>query len=228
LVELTIMDNHTQQYQSFWNQRQKLFGNTPRSVLFKGLPESVNVAIHKKHVQFITNNLPKSTKSLLDVGCGYGRLAGEIKATRSNLKMQGIELCEEFAKKFSGDFGPCYHGSMLDYISSESFDVILFVTVLMYAQKKDLNHIIEKFWSQLNPGGILICIEPCLNFLIKWQQVKGVQNLQALYFRKQELFDLLQAQPQAVITNQKSFGLFPLLNFPILHYGFAIRKGSSS
>jgi len=219
------MDDHTQQFQVFWNQRQKTFGNTPRSVLFKNLPESVNNAIHKKHTNFIINNLPEPAQSLLDVGCGYGRLAGEIRSARSNLKIQGIELCEEFAKKFSNNFGPCYHGSMQDYVSSESFDVILFVTVLMYAEKGDVKRIIEKFWSQLNPGGMLFCIEPCLNFLFKWKQAKGRgQELHALYFRKKELSDLLNAQPQAVISTHKSFGLLPLINFPALHYGFAVKK----
>ena len=219
------MDHHTQQFQSFWNKRQKVFGNTPRSVLFKNLPASINGAIHKQHVRFIIDNIPESSKSLLDVGCGYGRLAGEIQLARSNLKIQGIELCEEFARKFAEDFVPCFQGSMLDYASSESFDVVLFVTVLMYAQKEAVKQIIEKFWLQLSPGGTFICIEPCLNFLIKWQQVREGQELQALYFKEQELFDVLHAQPQSVLTAQRSFGLLPLINYPALHYGFVVRKG---
>jgi len=219
------MNDHTQEYQNFWDQRQKLFGNTLRSVLFKNLPDSVNNSIHKKHTKFIISNLPGSAQSLLDVGCGYGRLAEEIQSARNNLKIQGVELCEEFARKFSKNFGPCFNGSMLDYVFSESFDVIIFVTVLMYAQKNDLKQIIEKYWSQLNPGGLLICIEPCLNFLIKWQQVKGVGELHVLYFKKQELLELLLTQPHAILTTQKSFGLLPLINYPTLHYGFAIKKG---
>jgi len=218
------MDDHTQQFQTFWDQRQKSLGNTPRSVLFKNLPTSINTAIHKRHVQFILNNIPESASSLLDVGCGYDRIAGEIQPERQNLKMHGIEFCEEFANKYSEHFGPCFHGSMLDYNSSETFDVILFVTTLMYIPREGTGQVIKKFWNLLNPGGILICIEPCLNFSIRFKQAITSQETHATYFKKQEIPDLVKTQPKAVLSELKSFGLIPFLNWPTLHYGLAFKN----
>ena len=219
------MDKHTLEFQEFWNRRQKAFGNTRRSVLFKNLPENVNNALHRSHVQFIIDNLPEDSKSLLDVGCGYGRLTQEIHKIRENIKLNGIELCEGFAKKFNDDFGPCFHGSMLEYESTESFDAILFVTVLMYAERKEVGRVIQKFWEKLNPEGVLICIEPCLNFIIMFKRIIEGNQADVLYLNKDELFKLFQNQPRAkALSAIKSFGILPLINWPILHYGFVFKK----
>ena len=223
------MDPHTQDIRRAWEDRQQHLGNNHRSVLFKNLPSWMNESLHRRHSNFILANLPQKMISMLDVGCGYGRLSREVQRCRHELEIYGVELCEAFAKQFEGEFSGCFHGSMQDYRADRQFDVVLLVTVLMYSNRSDLSEVLSRLWDALAVGGRLICIEPSNNFLVRWRRKADSERLRptggdVLYFRAGELRQLFEMLPGAHIAAQRHFGLLPGLLFPEIHHGIVVEK----
>ena len=223
------MDIHTQKIRRAWEERQKKLGSNHRSVLFKNLPSWMNESLHHRHSGFIIHHLPQQAKILLDVGCGFGRLAHEIMKAKPEIKINGIELCPAFAQQFETEFSGCFQGSMQDYNPDQTFDAILIVTVLMYAKHEDILNLLQKFWSALVVGGRLICIEPYENILIRL--IRQISNHllqptcgQVVYFQRHELESLLNALPAANMVGRCAFSLMPWFNFPVLHHGFVLQK----
>ena len=224
-----IIDMHTQKIRNAWEEREKKLGNNLRSVLFKNLPDWMNDSLHYRHSQFIIKNLPKQGKSLLDVGCGFGRLSREIAKVKPEVKISGIDICPAFAKQFENEFSECFNGSMQDYKQEKTFDTILMVTVLMYAKHEDIYEILNKFWSILAVGGRLICIENYENILIDFRRLINNQLLQptgnqVIYFKRHELENLLVKLPYSDIVAKRTFSLIPCFSFPVLHHGFVLQK----
>ena len=220
------LDNH----KDAWSKRQERYGNTPRSVLYKGLPDSLNQRLHRLHVEFILKSLPRDATSMLDVGCGYGRISGEILRTRIGMEIHGVELCPAFAKKFNEGIGPCFIGLLEDFVPERGFDVVLMVTILMYQNRSDLPDLLMKYWNAVSEGGSLICIEPYENVLVRRRQrqnerARGVVPVcKAYYFKAGELLDIMSKLPGAKLQRQRRFGLLPLVDLPVLHDAVTVVK----
>jgi len=224
------MSKHMENISLSWTMRQKKFGNTTRSVLFKNLPNWMNDSIHKRHSEFVLENLPKMTSDVLDVGCGYGRMAAEIKKKNPSIKIQGVELCKPFADKFISDYGNCFVGSVQEYTPSKKFDVIIIVTVLMYTEISEISSIITKLWHSLNKNGRLICIEPSTSFLIEARRLLRKKELQPTgenvhYFSKSEFLEVVEKNlNSSMFVANQSFGLFPIISKPVIHHGLVFEK----
>ena len=223
------MDSHSKKIQISWDKRQEVLGNNIQSVLYKNLPAFINNYIHNSHIKFILNNIPRDCKAVLDVGCGYGRISTEIKKRKSNVDIEGIEICKAYAEHFNSEIGACFHGTAQEYIPKRKFDAIIVVTILMYAQPDELQALLEKLWGSINPGGRLICIEQNINILIRARMLLGGRLFQptgkdVIYFSKNKLYSILSSLFDAKISDSRSFGMFPILNFPIMHNGFVVDK----
>jgi ubiquinone/menaquinone biosynthesis C-methylase UbiE len=70
--------------------------------------------------------LPPATLSLLDVGCGDGRLACELRRLRPNLTIQGLDV---FARPAAAIPVAVFDGRSLPF-ENENFDVVMFADVL--------------------------------------------------------------------------------------------------
>ena len=212
-----------------WDERQRTLGNTAQAVLFKNLPAGFNTRLHRAHVRFLIENLPTDSRSLLDVGCGYGRTATAIKQQFPEMHIEGVELCEEFAKAFETSVGPCFNGSVAEFATASEFDAITIVTLLMYLNQEQQRQVLAKLWDYLSPGGRLIVIEPYLNLLTSMRRVLHVRTLaptggEVGYFRAPEFANLLvTAMPGAVLVNMTRFNM-PFTVFPTLHLGAVIEK----
>jgi SAM-dependent methyltransferase len=212
-----------------WEQRQRELGNTTRAVLFKNLPEGFNDRLHRAHVRFLVGNLPAVTRTLLDVGCGYGRTAAAIKDTFPAIDINGVELCEEFARAFEASIGPCFMGSVAQFHTTKDYDAITIVTLLMYLDREEQQAVLAKLWKHLRPGGRMLLIEPYFNLLISWRRKFRVQTLaptggEVAYFRHGEFVELLStAIPEARLTRMTRFNM-PFAGFPTLHLGAVLEK----
>ena len=190
----------------------------------------MNDSIHKSHTKFVLNNLPIVTNSILDVGCGYGRIANEIRKVAPNADIQGVEICKSFADKFIINYENCFVGSIENYIPSKKFDLIIIITVLMYIEISEIPPIITKLWEALNKNGRLICIEPSNSFLVAARKLIKRKQLQptgedVLYFSEKEFSKLFQIQKSSgLLIANEYFGLLPILNKPILHHGLVLEK----
>jgi len=223
------MDSKTEEIQQAWDQRQQRLGSNQRSVLYKNLPEVFNQSLHKRHSQFIVNNIPPTAHRLLDLGCGYGRLAREVKRDNSEIAISGVELCQAFAEQFDKEFEECFHGSIQSYQPQNRFDVILIVTVLMYVEREELSELLNRYWATLPIGGRIICIEQFDNILIQLRRAFLKNKLQPTgrevhYFQRNELINLLLALPGSKLISQQKFGLLPILNRPVMHTGIVLQK----
>lgn len=228
------MDRRNSDLKDSWKQRHGALGNTRRSVLYKNFPEFLNNYIHASHVKFVLNQLPRSPRHVLDLGCGYGRISAEIQNVHPSAKLQGVELCDEFAEQFRRDLGDCASATIQEYVPTEQFDVILFVTVLMYVAPDEVAANLARYWDALAPGGRLIVIEPCDNALIWLRKKTKARNISPTggslvhYFASDELGSHLDRLSGSRIIRKENFGLFPLLGVPRLHCGFSVEKAAHS
>lgn len=227
------MNGDNADLKAVWKERQETLGSTKRSVLYKNFPDFLNSYVHARHVRFILNQLPETPTNILDLGCGYGRISAEVKKTHPGSTIQGVELCDEFADQFRSDIGECASGSIQSYDPTRQFDVILFVTVLMYLTPDELAENLDKYWNALLPGGRFICIEPFNNILTRLRKASDSEALsptggdQVHYFQAGELKSCLGSLPNAIVAGQDNFGIIPLLNLPRLHEGLSVEKANA-
>lgn len=222
--------NRLQELRSAWSSRQNELGNNKRAVLFKKLPDFLNNSIHEKHVKFIIEGLPSNINSVLDVGCGYGRLSREIGKYHPEIKFMGMDICTAFAEAYKSEFGRCYNGSLDDFESDEKYDLVLMTTILMYQDPRKLKDTLEKYWSMVRRGGRMICIEPASSWIVQMRRKKILALPQPTgnevnYFSKSEFYQLIGSLQSSQILTRESFGIFPLINMPIIHYGAVVLKG---
>lgn len=224
------MDDKNSELKASWRERQEALGSTKRSVLYKNFPDFLNNSLHDRHIRFILDQLTEHSTSILDLGCGYGRISAEIKKAHPECTIQGVELCDEFAEQFRQEVGECASGTIQDYEPTRNYDVILFITVLMYLAPSEVAHHLHRYWNALQPGGRLICIEPFNNVLIRLRKASDSEALSPTggdfvhYFKTGELASGLLALPNSKLLQHQKFGIIPLVNVPRLHDGFCIEK----
>lgn len=223
-------DQRLETSRNVWHKRQELFGNTPRSVLYKGLPDSLNLRLHRLHVEFILKSLPKNAKNMLDIGCGYGRIAKEVLHSRSDIDIYGVELCSAFSKKFNDDIGPCFNGAFEKFVPDQEFDMVLMLTILMYQDREALPELLLKYWNAVRQGGSLTCIEPYENFLVLRKQRQNTHGRRVVpacneyYFKSGELLDSILRLPGAKLQRKARFGMLPIFDLPVLHDAVTVTK----
>ena len=156
-------ENQTEQNRNAWETRSKLLGTSLRSVLFEGLPNVVNEHIHRWHKNLILTLIENKQKlSVLDVGCGYGRLSIPIIEKFPGVNVVGIDISDHFIKLYKNGTGHPAFVTAVENLPATfgTFDYIICVTVLMYLEGENLKKAICNLLFHLNPAGKLILIEP--------------------------------------------------------------------
>lgn len=212
-----------------WDDRQNQMGLTKRAVLFKRFPSVINESIHRRHTAFVLQNISTDVKSLLDVGCGYGRISAEIQRQYPSIAFHGVDLCTEFAHAYEKEFGPCFNGPIQSFSTDKRFDVVISVTCLMYLDLAEHRPTLERLWSILNVGGCLVCIEPAIEILQLWRKLTRRTNASPTggsvhHFHQNELRELCCGLRAAVLQSTISVNLVPFLSSTALHHGVSVRK----
>jgi SAM-dependent methyltransferase len=212
-----------------WEARQRSLGCTPRAVLFKRFPVWLNAWLHRRHVDFLLQNLPPRAERILDVGCGYGRISLAVKRVNPNVGIEGVEFCEPFAEEFERRVGRCYRVPIQEFRPEHRYDAIVVVTLLMYLSEDDRSRVLSVLWDGLRPGGRLICIEPAAEIAALERRIlrrrepadatSGVRR-----FRAAELAADLRALPGASIKAASSIRLLPGIASSSLHHCVAVEK----
>jgi SAM-dependent methyltransferase len=149
-----------------WEERAANRGTPLSKVLFRGLSEQANAAIHVWHRWVIGRvfapALSKGGK-ILDLGCGYGRLARALVHERSDLSLLGQDMVLAFCRQFSTDVGACVCADAISIpFSNDSFDGAMAVTCLMYAPRESVSKALAELHRVVRPGGPLLLLDPGL------------------------------------------------------------------
>lgn len=108
----------------------------------------------------LTGN-PKG-KTILDAGCGYGRLMKKFSMYTE--KVAGIDISGEMlkeAKKYLSDSSRLHKGSVANLaFKDQSFDIVICDRVLMHLTKLDMKTGLLEFKRVLKPGGIILFSVP--------------------------------------------------------------------
>ncbi len=112
------------------------------------------------YLEKIVNELNKfKFNSLIEIGCGDGRVITEVSRKYSNKKLVGTDYSEKslaFAKAFSP------HVTFLTK-SQDKFDGFLLVEVLEHINPLEMETFLQSVSDNLNPDGFGIITTPCDN-----------------------------------------------------------------
>lgn len=151
--------------QNLWNQRAERLGDLPQSVMEQSFPVVVNTHIHTLHMRELLAAMPSGAKRILDVGCGWGRIAEDIVKKHRDAKISGIDLSEHFVKLFNRRMKGREKAVVADMrnlpFKMATFDFVYCVTSLMYlSSKKDQKQAISEMLRVMKKCGRLVLIEP--------------------------------------------------------------------
>lgn len=147
-----------------WNHRARLLGDTFSSVMDQSFPKVINHVIHSIHRREVLAALPAKAKRVLDIGCGWGRIAAELVKQRQ-VEVEGIDLSAHFVALFNRRMKGKGHAAVADMrripFAKNSFDFVYCLVSLMYLsstanQKKGISEMLRV----LKSGGRLLLIEP--------------------------------------------------------------------
>jgi len=149
-----------------WEERARSFQTDSRGVLFKSLPPLLNQYLHDWHVAEVLRVVDQSTPSarfrVLDLGCGYGRLSRALHDARPEAQLVGMDISRTFARLYRQETGGAAVVSDLNAalpVGSESFDLILMVTALMYLSPASRQRLMRDALRALKPAGRLVIVE---------------------------------------------------------------------
>ena len=152
---------------SQWDARAQAHGSSPRAVLLKGLPASVNHTIdmwHRDVLRKALADVQHGSSPILDLGCGYGRLASEAYAMGIG-PVVGVDYAPSFCRLFPQEFGGAVCASLKALpFATDAFSNAYVVTSLMYLQTKDAHNALLSLEKCLEPGARVLILEPGAEF----------------------------------------------------------------
>lgn len=146
----------------FWESRSKQYQSDPRGVLPKSYPKHLNDYLHSWMSGIIRDT--SHTGTILDIGCGYGRLSREILSFSAKNQTVGIDISKTYVNLYNTSLGPRAKAYVADMrklpMKDATFDTIVCATSLMYlTNKEDQRKAIAEFARVLKPSGNLVLIE---------------------------------------------------------------------
>ena len=147
-----------------WEDRASTYGPSPAGVLFRNFGEAANAALHAWHEAVVERNflplLPNGAR-VLDLGCGYGRIAKEIVNHRDDLQVVGQDISMAYCAEFALRCGPVVQASIEAIPFAErTFDAAIAVTSLMYVDPARRADALSGMRTVIREGGHLLLVDP--------------------------------------------------------------------
>lgn len=150
---------------SLWEERSKKYKTDPRGVLPKFLTPALLKYLDDWMYHQVKSVLAKKRKlRVLDLGCGYGRLASKIVKDYPGSYVSGVDISQEYVDLFNQELkenGNAIRADIkkLPFVDS-SFDVIIAVTTLMYmVNERDQIKAMKEIFRLLKKDGRFVIIE---------------------------------------------------------------------
>jgi len=153
-----------------WEQRAREKEDRCDSVLFQGFPAPLNAHVHNVHWGIITKHLQPllpTNARVLDLGCGYGRIAALITRTRPDIEVYGVDFSLTYCSLCHESTGvqvACADMLALPFRNGV-FDAVLAVTSLMYVPVEKREETTKKTLLLLKPEGVALFIDPGEEYL---------------------------------------------------------------
>lgn len=165
-------------------------------------------------------------KTILDFGCGDGRLCYELKKTN---KIEGMDISKKaigFAKIINPEL-TFYNSNILNSNLNKKYDFILAIDVIEHIPLNKLVPIIEKLCFLLKPNGKIIISVPSKNVKLSEKHYqhfnsKSLENLLKKNFRTNSIIGFEKIGFEQTIY--KFFIRFLLIVYPLRNYFPIIRK----
>jgi SAM-dependent methyltransferase len=163
-----------------WEKRSKIFGSSPKGVLFKSLPDAFNEYIHNWQLKIILSEIaPDSGEiNIIDIGCGYGRISLPLSEKFPRAKITGIDISKNYVGLFQKNTGKnAFVGFAEDFSRQSDYSAyIICVTVPMYIDKDKFEKTVSNLLRHFKKGGKILLIWP-LHSGIYFQTCLGLLNL---------------------------------------------------
>jgi 2-polyprenyl-3-methyl-5-hydroxy-6-metoxy-1,4-benzoquinol methylase len=173
---------------------------------FKEKPEDYYSLSRPEMLEYI----PKNSKIILDVGCGYGYF-GRLVKDKMNSTVWGIELDDVAGESAKSNLDNVFIGDVFDIIETlpkQHFDCIVFNDILEHLV--DPYTLLEKTKSLLTNQGVVVCSIP---------NVRYIGNLKRLLISKQwkyEDFGILDKTHLRFFTKKSIIETMEILGFDII------------
>lgn len=214
-----------------WEQRAARCGTSLSGVLFRGLSNHANEAVHAWHAwvveDVLANSLALGTR-VLDLGCGYGRLSKVLLRSRPDLSVVGQDLSANYCRLFLQNGLPCVRADAA-YLpfADESFDGVMAVTCLMYAEPKSMPGVLSNLLRVVRPGGIVLLLDPALELQQAIARIRGQQAHSPTGgqgFKRSGYIEMIAASGFTIVAS----GGNPALSTALLIPGLARSEGAWS
>lgn len=147
-----------------WEKRAAESRDQLSGVLFRGLSDQSNAAFHAWHAWIVSEvfaTVLPGQASVLDLGCGYGRLTKVLAECRPDVAVTGQDLSIDYCHLFRGTGRACVCADALNLpFENASLDGAVVVTCLMYADRLDVSRILAGLYRVVKPGGIVLLLDP--------------------------------------------------------------------
>jgi SAM-dependent methyltransferase len=153
-----------------WEHRAAEKGNSTAGVLLQKLPDPLNQYLHERHIQLVIQKLlpllPRGAR-LLDVGCGYGRISKEIRLSRPDIELIGIDFSVTYCRLYAQNTGAAIVCADLNDlpVRGSIADAMLCITSLMYIPIADREKVMSILVRLLRPEGLALLIDPGQEYL---------------------------------------------------------------
>lgn len=224
----------------FWEKRSLKYGDQIEGVLLKSAPANMNSYLHNwmfRQVDKVT--LDKDDFRVLDIGCGYGRLSGELLKKSPKIKVFGIDIAQRYVDLYNKALSPkgkAVRGDVCNLpFKDHSFDLVFVVTTLMYlTDYQDQLKAIKEISRVLKPGGWFVIIErnPIgysifnLGGLTALVRGKKHSEIPAVSFNNSRMTQLISSNNLRLL-HKAGIPLFTLFFYPILILGRINRRLAS-
>ena len=153
------MGNGDFDQQSYWIKRHKRLRGDPRSVgnLGKSLEENLHAEKNIKQWMGCAANLLRPCSSVLDIGCGYGRVAAAF--CDAGYDYTGVDVSSEAvaAARRNEPRGTYIEGSALEVDFGRKFDLVCVLYVFVhFVDDQKWRQLIAKLTGSLEIGGGLL------------------------------------------------------------------------
>lgn len=100
-------------------------------------------------------------RSVLDFGCGYGRMLKRIAGIWPEANLHGVDLCSEALESLSRDWPAAKPPKLSTSIPARLRVDLIFSCLALQHVTDDalLADIVNRFWAALNPSGVLVLFE---------------------------------------------------------------------